>query len=355
MAKTDTTISYEQGWLESVAQSYPEEMREPFLWLGLYVREKLHRNLDALVEQARKYGFQTDKTNFSKILRGKWNRDSEGKETTPCVKLKTFLSLVGTLRDADNVAQLAGKVPFIRTPTAELIWNFVDAKRAPERVNRFGVIIGETGTQKTATLKAIARDKPLSCKWMESPENGSPREFIATLAEKYGTSLYAPQPMKRTKIFESVNDSQTIIVENVQCLVNPSRHNSIQAQQPVFNFLRRLQDEKNPTIILTFTPEFEKTFSQGALAGYFEQFEGRAGGRDNFLRLPEFATDEDILSIAEAFELKDHEEHLAYLRAITRERGRIRRLFEDLQEAKMFHAQGKRLTIDHVRAARKED
>lgn len=355
MAKTDTTISYEQGWLESVAKSYPEEMREPFLWLALYVREKLHRNLDALVEQARKYNFQTDKTNFSKILRGKWNRDASGAEITPCVKLKTFLALVGALREADDIAHLSGKVPFIKTPTAELIWNFVDAKRAPEAVNRFGVIIGHTGTQKTATLKAYCRQRPLSCKWMESPENGSPREFIATLAEKYGTSLYAPQPMKRTKIFESVNDQQTIVVENVQCLVNPSRHNTIQSQQPVFNFLRRLQDEKNPTIVLTFTPEFESTFSQGALAGYFEQFEGRAGGRENFLRLPDYATDEDVLAIAETFGLKDHEDHLAYLRAISRERGRIRRLFEDLQKAKMFHAQGKTLTIDHVRAARKED
>jgi hypothetical protein len=353
MPRTTNQISFEQPWLETVAQSYPEPMREPFLWLAMYVRDKLMRNLDALVEQARKHEFQTDKTNFSKIFRGKWNRDGEGNEVAPCVKLKTFIELVRALRDDDRVSELAGRIPFIMTPTAKMVWNFVDAKRALGRVNKFGIIVGETGTQKTEPLKAYEREHSLGCKWMEAPENGSSKEFVCTLAEKYGTSIHAAHTVKRSKIFQAVNEHQTIIVENVQSFYRPSR----QAQgQPVFDLLRRLQDEKKCCVIMTFTPEFEKQLYQGFMEGYFEQFEGRAGGRNNFLRLPPYAPDDDIIMIAEAFGLKDPEQHLAELRKISREPGRIRRLFEDLQEAKIIaEEKNKPLTIGHVRMARKED
>ncbi|HSV73192.1 MAG TPA: hypothetical protein VLH79_05480, partial [Chthonomonadales bacterium] len=111
-----------------------------------------------------------------------------------------------------------------------------------------------------------------------------------------------------------------------------------------------LQDDTNCTVILICVPEFELTLSRGLDKGYFEQFEGRVGGRSEFLVLPEFPPREDVEAIAEAFHLRDAERHLAELEKIARARGRVRILFNALQKATRI-ADGKPLTMRHVRTA----
>src|SRR4029077_16912707 len=66
--------------LDIIAQGYPEEMREPFMWFGWYGREECGRDLELLTSRARERGVDHDKTTWSKILRGKWNK---GKENEP--------------------------------------------------------------------------------------------------------------------------------------------------------------------------------------------------------------------------------------------------------------------------------
>src|SRR5262245_9727186 len=64
-------------WLELMVESYPEEIREPVLWLGAYLRDDCGRSQDVLAGRAQKLGIEIDKTNWSKILRGRWNTDAE--------------------------------------------------------------------------------------------------------------------------------------------------------------------------------------------------------------------------------------------------------------------------------------
>src|SRR6185312_3907925 len=112
------------------------------------------------------------------------------------------------------------------------------------------------------------------------------------------------------------------------------------------------------------------------MQGYFEQFEGRAGGRRNFLILPDYPTEEDVEAIAKAFKMtglsdrttwpvKDGQGNtikveklttLEYLGRIVHEPGRIRSLFEDLQQAKKEAEDLKQsLKIEHVKAVRDEE
>ncbi len=92
------------------------------------------------------------------------------------------------------------------------------------------------------------------------------------------------------------------------------------------------------------------------LQGYFEQFEGRAGGRRNFLVLPEYPPEEDVLAFAQAFKLQHADKHLPYLVKIAQEPGRVRSLLEDLQAAKVAaEGEGKALTIGQVKEARGEE
>lgn len=339
--------------LEKQAAGYPDEMRAPFMWFGWYVREVCLRDLDVLLLKLKDLGIQHDKTTFSKILRGRWNKDSNDKVlAVPCLALTKFLKCVELLKDHHRVQEMAGKVPFVMTSTAKMLFDFIDTRRAPERVNRFGVIVAYTGSQTTATFKHYQREHNHGlCTWQEAPENGSMKEFIVTLAAKYGGTWNDSYDSARQRVFRTVKRTNTIIVDNAQALYRPKQG----VDQPVFNLLRRLQDERECTIILKITNEFHKRLLGEMLQGYFEQFEGRAGGRRNFLQLPDFPPEEDVLQIAEAFKLRDAEKHLDYLVKLSREPGRIRILFEDLQEAKVVaESEDKPLTISHVKGVRDE-
>jgi DNA transposition AAA+ family ATPase len=307
-----------------------------------------------LMSRVKGLGIQHDKTTFSRILRGRWNKDSNDKElSVPVLSLNKFLRVVEVLRDDHRVREMAGKVPFVMTSTAQMIFDFIDVRRALERVNRFGVIVGHTGNQKTASFKEYQRRHNHGlCTWQEAPENGSMREFVVTLSAKYGGSFSSSYMEARQRVFRTVQSRHTIIVDNAQALYRPAQG----TDQPVFNLLRRLQDERGCTVILSITPEFHRRLQGEMMQGYFEQFEGRAGGRRNFLVLPDYPPEEDVVEFAKAFKLRDAEKHAEYLVKIAQEPGRVRQLFEDLQTAKVVAEDAKeQLSIKHVKAVRDED
>lgn len=349
-----TMIILDDAKIEARAAVLPEEMQEPYRWISVYLREECHRELDVLTKRFEEIGIERDKTTWSKILRGHWNRDANGvPRETPVISMKNFLKEVDRLRRDAQLKANAGKVPFIMTGTAQSIWDYIDLKRAPDRVNKFGVVIGETGSQKTATFREyVTVNNHGTCVWLEAPAKPRVSEFIADLGECYGCPRNSNTARRMVKITESVTDKKTIIVDNVQRLYDPR----FEGNQEIFNFLQKLQDKTRCTIILSFTPTFENTFRKGRDKGYFEQFEGRAGGARSFLRLPTHAPEEDVVQIAEAFGLQHAGKHEDYLVAISREPGRIRTLFEALQTAKVLaNAASAKLTIDHVREARGED
>ena len=152
-------------------------------------------------------------------------------------------------------------------------------------------------------------------------------------------------------MLEAVTGKRTVIVENIQRLHDPRTGD----KQAIFSFLQKLQEDTGCTVILTLTPTFEAILTSGRSRGFFEQFEGRAGGRRNFLRLPEYPPEDDVLMIAEAFGLQHAKKHLDYLVSIAREDGRIRILFENLQDAKIqAESKKEKLTIEHIQEERGE-
>ena len=341
-------------WIELMVENYPEALREPVIWLASYMRDECGRSLDVLSGRAHKLDIELDKTTWSKILRGRWNLDADGNAlTTPIVSQTKLARGISALRQDARLRAQGGKVPFIPTSVTRAIWDYADTKRAPDRVNKFGVIVGETGSSKSAALlEYVTRNPQGVVVHVEGPENGSLSELIAHLALRYGVGLTSNKQWKRTKLFTVVNDRRCIIVDNAQDLYQDRRGQNQQA----FAFLRRLQDEKNCTILLSLTPTGERTLFEQFLKGYFEQFEGRVGGRRNFLRLPDYPPEEDVLLIAQAFGLREAERHLEYLVKIAHERGRIRALFEDLQSAKVAAERMKQpLTIGLLKTVREED
>jgi AAA domain len=229
----------------------------------------------------------------------------------------------------------------------------LDGLAIGDRVCKFGAVVGVTGTQKSACFREYQiRNNHGACRHIEAPETASMAKFVDDLAMAIGVSRHTGQSEKVNIITRSVNERQCLIVDNVQRLYKPKAH----GDQPVFNFLQKLQDDTGCTIILSYTPDFTAVLEQGADSGYFEQFIGRMGGLRTAVRLPDFAPREDILMIAQSFGLKEASKHATYLEKVSRERGRIRILFEALQDARQFAQEdSKDLTIDYVKLARGED
>lgn len=341
-------------WLELMVEHYPEDLREPVLWLGGYFREDCGKSLEVLHGRAGKIGIELDKTSWSKVLRGRWNRDAQGTELeTPIVSKTRLLKAITALRQDARLRAQHGRVPFVHTSIVRAQWDYMDTKRAPDRVNKFGVIVGETGTGKSESFSEYARRNPPGLvTHVEAPENGSLPDLVTSLMLRHGGSINSNKKWKRDKLMSIMNDRRCLIIDNAQDLYLPKNG----LQQPAFTFLRRLQDETKCTVILSLTPLGEKQLFHGFLKNYFEQFEGRAGGNKNFLRLPDYPPAEDVLLIAEAFGIRDAEKHLEYLVGISKEPGRIRALFEALQAGKVLSERKKTaLTIGHVKACREED
>ena len=339
-------VRLDAATLETRAQHMPEATREPFIWLGSFCREECSGEIDLLWKRFTDLGFNHDKTSWSKILRGQWQTDAKGQPTeAPVLSVEKFLKAVGALRNDARVKELGGRIPFVMTPTAKRIFSFIDMKRAPDRVNKFGLIIGETGTQKSATtLEYVRRNNHGAVVRVEAPETPSMTQFMTDLASSYGNTDRQGYMRKKMYVLGVVNAKRTIIVENIQRLYD-SRSGD---KQPIFSFLQKLQEDTNCTVILTLTPLFERTLISGLNRAFFEQFEGRAGGRRNFLRLDQYPTFEDVLAVAKAFGLQEASRHEEELVKLVMQPGRIRYLFEALQDAKIL-AGKEPLTISHLR------
>lgn len=347
----DVTIAHE-------AEHMPAELREPYTWLKVFVREHCHRDLDMLVTRLRELGIHRDKTTWAKILRGRWKRDSRGDEmTNPVVAADKLAEEIEALRGNLRIEAMRGLVPFVETTTWQAVSGLIDERREAARVNKWALVVGPTGAQKTACFREYRnRHNHGTTVLVEAPERGSFGEFLRVLSRSYGLSSKANTTDMRAHIMHRLSlgtaaerARRCVIVDNAQELWLGEKD----SDQPAFTFLRRLQDTTGCTVILSITPLFERKLVEGMIQGWFEQIEGRSGGRGRWLRLPEFAPDEDVLAIAKAFSLRDAKAHLKELVKISREPGRIRRLFEDLQEGKLL-AGKEPFTLDHVREARGE-
>ncbi len=353
-------LRWDDASLEHNTACYPERVREATIWLGRFGRDKCAKNIDILAQKAAAMGYSWSYGSFHKTLTGKYF-DPKAKSTGDADFL---LRMVSALMAKEKLEDLAGKVSFIETPTTRKIFDLIDNCRAPARVCKFGVIIGHTGRQKSASFIqycAIANnplapgkdvssvEKVYRCVHVEAPYRPNMREFTTKLGMCFGLTRSTAMKCGLSTIREQVNANSTIIVDNVQRLYKPLADDDEQStKQSVFNFLQELQDDTKCTIILSFTRDFyNMTLSAKMKAGYFEQFEGRAGGRDAFLILEDYESDEDILAIARGFGFLHPENHIDRLRPLAHSYGRVRILFNALQNArKLANAMNTELTVD---------
>jgi DNA transposition AAA+ family ATPase len=357
--RLNVTIYWDDPHIEAEMQLFPPELAPLYRDAKIFVRDECKRDVDAWVERARLQKVTIDKTNWVRIFKGRWKQDADGNELpSPYVSEANLKNAFIAIRDQIRVELLQGGMPFVETTTFKFLEKCIRRVMRKDRVNKFLVIVGPTGTQKTASYKEIVTRNPL-VKWMESTDNGSLKEFIIRFAVKCGASRSISYGPARAKIFESMmplnGQPKAIIIDNMQDMVKSER--KLQAMgksietQPAYQFLRSLQDETGCAIIWSITPENENQMFN-AESIYLEQFEGRAGGRDGFKRLPNYPPIADLVLIAETIGFKTAKKHEDLLKSIGHSRGRIRRFFEILQDAKnAADDDGSPLTAEYIQSA----
>lgn len=333
---------------------YPEPIREPIMWLAAYMRERCNGRKDVLVDQLRNRGFKSSEYTenyFYRVLTGRYFQADPRRPGKVLGSVKNLEQVIDSLRAGALLHDRAGRAAFVETSTWSTIRDYIDMKRSPESVCKFGVIIGPTGAQKTECVKHYCRlNNHGACVHLEAPEKPSVTQFLTDLTSRYGNSARSHADVKKRDIARCVTDKRMIAIDNVQRLYRKGAG----GDQPIFNYLQKLQDDTGCTIILMFAAIESSFLTRGIEEGYFEQFEGRAGGVDQFLVLDDYAPREDVAAFAEAYGLRT-KEACDYLEALSRKRGRIRIMCDALQRAKMLaNARGEKLHIDHVREVRGE-
>lgn len=361
-ARQAHTIYWDDPHLEAEIELFPKEIQPLYQWLKLWVRDDCKRDVDVLVARARELGVTIDKTNWVRILKGRWKHDADGNELpNPYVSATNLLNAITALKRQIRVELLQGGMPFFETSVFHTLRRFIEKKMRKDRVNRFGAIIGPTGLQKTASFKELALRNP-EIKWLESADNGSLKELVVRFAVKCGASRSISYGPARQKIFESMEPIhgriKCVIVDNMQDMVRTDKALAAMGKklenQPAYGFLRSLQDETGCAVIWSITPDKEDMmFDRNSI--YLEQFEGRFGGRDGLLRLPNNNPKADLVMIAEGLGMKNAAKHADLLQRVEKERGRIRRYFEILQDAKdEADADNEVLSAEYIESALEE-
>lgn len=312
---------------------YPAEAIEPTLALLGYLYRRCDGNLQTLVEHARLKGFNNDYNYFYQLLTARYFRP-DPKTGKPQGAWKSVRALWMQLQVYDRFATKLSRVLFVDTSVFDRINSYIQIKRTPFNACRFGAIVGHTGSGKSESFNEIMRrEKPGTVFRIEAPAVSSLSQFIHKVGNAFGSSPSSSVGTKRNDILEKLaGGGRTLIVDNVQRCFSPRAG----TQQPIFNYLQEIQEDTNCTVIISWTP-IDRGFGDAFTgAAYFEQFVGRIGGEREILRLEDYPLDEDIEMIATSFKLteKDVEELMPRLRSLVREKGRIRNLFNALQQAK---------------------
>lgn len=329
---------------EAIAH-YPEQLREHVIWLRSYLHRRADDNIWTLCEHARQKGFNNSYNYFYQILSGRYFKvNEEGKVQGG---IPSFLSLCANLKVYDTFANTLAKIRFVETSVFNEINSYIARKSAAFNACRFGAIIGHTGLGKSASFKEIERKaRPGTIIHIEAPAEPILGQFVHKIAHRFGATISERLASKRNRILEKLHEGHIIIIDNVQRCYDPRRG----VTQPIFNYIQELQDDTNCTVILSWTPvatQFQEEMSNA----YFEQFVGRIGGEREILRLDDYPCDEDIELICQSFKLTDAdiEKIMHRLRAVVREKGRIRSLFNILQRgSRLAIAKKAEFSAEHI-------
>ena len=330
---------------------YPEEVRESVKQIFGYMQDKCGNDRNRLVSKLKMLGHDYSAFYFYALFTGRYMKN--GKFTASVEQIN---KIAKDLRDSELGKFVEGRFPPVETETVRLFRDAVNAIRTPNRICKWLIVVGKSGSQKSYAAKLYATEyNHGSTIHLEAP---SKPEFFGlryALARRTGCAMRSKAFAQELHISESLTEEHCLIIDNAQRLYNPNTGN----RQDCFSYLQKLQDETNCAIVLIFVRNTMNASGEkdpideilfGDAKGYFEQLIGRIGGKENILRLDNDTPDKDLAKFAKAAGFKNGElvkSMMPVMRYLDRAAGGVRILLQCLQDAAMAaDAEGREVSLD---------
>jgi hypothetical protein len=349
------TIRTDLGRFEALIADYPDEIKEDCVWLYNFRHTEFSGHNALLHAKVKQLGLDISDQYLYQLLAGKYfRRDKVTKKHQGSVE--TVKEIVAACRQWSIINGDSGGIPFVENEEWLALSDYLDSVRNPENVVRFGGVTGHTGRGKSRMLKRYALlNNPGKIVHLEASRTASLARFQAKLGFCYGVPFNAKTTERLERITQSVRHNRTIIIDNAQKFFRPSDGGN----QPLFDYIQELQDETRCTMVLSWTPGFTRTMTEGSAVerSYFEQFVGRFGGMDRVHELAPYIPAQGLNAIIEKFEIKGGAAAFALLKKWSRQPGRDRILYSRLQMALQLAngEQAKRPSLAHLQAADLQD
>lgn len=330
MTKTAITAN----GLEDIRAAYPESLGWVVDYLGGYLIRQCAGDRNRLSARLSALGHNYQPNTIYQFLAGRYALPDRGFRGS----IEKWQKAAEALKAAELGKLSDGRFPPVETQAVCLFRDYVDALRQPHRICRWGIVVGDTGRQKTYAkdLYTVERNHGQTLSF-EAPDTPSLPHLIYTLSKLACRAKTSTQYERVDLIMANIKPSMCVIIDNAQRLYNPRSGN----RQDCFSFLQRLQDTTGCVIVLIFVADvvsgydFTTEMEAGSAKGYFSQIIGRAGGLENVLRLPDHTPDEDLIQFARTAGMSDRHCQilLPVLRYLDTQTGNIRILLQHLQLA----------------------
>ncbi len=191
-----------------------------------------------------------------------------------------YTGSLGNVREAVEALQyrLANSVQhrFVDTPVTEQIFQALNHARA---MNAFVVILGDTGTSKTASMEEwTRRNNHGRTVYVKLPENASYYRLLELVAKASGVGTAQPSDDRRARIIRHMNRRRTLILDEAGHLYSRKR-----PDPRAFDFIKCLLDDTHCGLVMATTYYYWDLITTGPLHEHFEQLVGRV---DFTLRIP---------------------------------------------------------------------
>jgi hypothetical protein len=325
---------------ETMFAHYPESVREDCLWLHAYTWRHLNKEHALLHKLAKSLGIDVSANYWYQVITGRYFQSGGD--------AKALKGYIERIKAEARKKEETGAIAFIENETWRRIRDYIDTRRAPDSVCRFGAIEGSTGCGKSWCLKHYAAlNNHLRTVYLRAPARASRARIVHKLARSYMIPYEGNSARKEYLIEEIVSPDRCILIDDAQDLF--STHHDLE-HQPVFTYLHELQEETGCTIIFSWVPTFRRTIE--SQSEFWAQFMGRIGGPEKILTLKQEPLRKDLLKFAAAFGVADDAAALPILRKWAGTRWGLRVLADRLRDARLLATKrrSREILVAHLEA-----
>jgi hypothetical protein len=338
------------GQFDAKIAHYPEEVKEDVAFIYSLNQTEFSGQYAQIANLVRNEGrLNYSDQYFYQVLSGRYFRPDPKNPSRTLGSIENLKEVAAWLRNWAIFNSEAGGMPFIETPTWQEILDYYDAVSAPETVNKWGAIVGSTGTGKSRMTKRLELVRNHGSTRRIEATRGSLARFLMKLGWAFGVPLSAGSSERMERLADCVNSKRRIIIDNFQKLYDPRKH----AIQATIDWLMEFQDDTQCTIFLSWTPIFTRAIGDGQDKAYFEQLVGRLGGLETIYELPEYTPMRDLRAIVERMQIAGGDRSVRILKEWSRLPGRQRILYGRLQKAYRLSRdeKSKCIKLSHLEAA----